>query len=288
MRNGCTASCADLGARTRRAGGASRSQQCERTRDFIPDGVRPAEGRHGLVRGDLYDRPSDRSGPGRGVPQRQLQIVPSAPAALRLRRPRRRLRTLSRAGGRDPSLPGPVRAREGSGARPHRLRSEPRPTESWLRRVPRKNGVRGGRTRRIGAGRENRAVLGEAVVVRGWRASCAQSLPLPFRPVRGDFNLLVVGPGGPRRHRHREHREGRVPVRSKLERRADENREADAGLERNHLCEDRVVPPHLPAAFEDVPDLIDRAITACPGDRAWCELEAIRAPGRNGEQLAYV
>ena len=38
MRKGCTAHCADLCTKPRRAGGTSRSQQCERARDFIPDG----------------------------------------------------------------------------------------------------------------------------------------------------------------------------------------------------------------------------------------------------------
>ena len=120
-------------------------------------------------------------------------------------------------------------------------------------------------------------------------ASGSEAWPLlPLRPVRGDFPPFAVGFGGPRRHRHGEHRKRRIPERAKLERRADGNCQANSGAERHHLFTAAVAPPHFAAACEDVPDLIDRAMTTRPGHRARRKLEVRRASGREGKQLAHV
>ena len=107
-------------------------------------------------------------------------------------------------------------------------------------------------------------------------------------PIRIDFHLFVVGLRGPWRHRHRECRKRRIPDRSKLERRADRYRQAKVKVERNHLFEAAIAPPHLAAACEDVPDLADRAMTTCMGHRAGGKLEVGRTRGRQGEELAHV
>ena len=77
-------------------------------------------------------------------------------------------------------------------------------------------------------------------------------------------------------------------MRSNLERRADGDREAKTGREFHDLFEAAGAAPHHAVACEDVPDLVDRAMTTRPGDGARGGLEVRRAAGRKGEELAHM
>src|SRR5262245_40105976 len=64
----------------------------------------------------------------------------------------------------------------------------------------------------------------------------------------------------PGRHGHGDGGERPRPERPTLEVRAERDREAHAGLERDDLLARPLTPPHLAAATEDVPDLLDRPV----------------------------
>src|SRR5580704_13905639 len=84
------------------------------------------------------------------------------------------------------------------------------------------------------------------------------------RPRAGDVvGLAVTRPG---RHRHAHRRQRPVAVRTELEVGARRDGQAGAGPQRYRLGPVPPAPPHLALAAEDVPQLVDGAVSHRPGN----------------------